>query len=307
MQRWEWHGRGPPLAACALAATALACVVYWKYPHAPDPSAEIQMAETRRLNNPRLYEPACDQPRDREEADLCAQREMSKTARDLYNLTIVQVVLGVVGTLAVLGALGAALQSNRITRKQYLASQRPWLVVSKVKPLVVELTKGLSISFELAVRNSGQSVGLNVVHSAKLHISHMGDLADEQRAMLAEVKRQRPSHLLVNVGDLVVPGEDAIMHRVSASLRRRTIEAELRPAHREVIELQGLSVMLICCLAYGSNEDQSQHFTQQTFLVQRIVDPTLDNPRGRANLRLGTVVAANEIAFDPFPTGNYSD
>ncbi len=101
--------------------------------------AEQASTELRRLNNPRLYEPRCKEPQDREEADLCAQMDMAKAARDLYELTWLQIFLAAVGTVAILAslkltrdALKVAREANQVARDIGEAQVRAYLTVSSL-------------------------------------------------------------------------------------------------------------------------------------------------------------------------------
>jgi hypothetical protein len=209
-------------------------------------------------------------------------------------------------SIAQLRGLSHANQFNRVA---HISSQRPWVIVTEIVPqLPVDMTNGLEISFAIVPENFGKSVANNVTFNARLHFPYWGkSLADEQASMLSETRKQRKGLLDKNLGSILVPGRKEIVAKVSATHLRKDIEANISGAQREALELQGLIVMIVCCVAYGFHDDKSQHYSLQTFRIERIVKPTMENPRGRMNLRFGEIVAANEIAFDPFPTGFYAD
>lgn len=99
------------------------------------PIAEQQKTGTR------PYDPRCSAPKDREDADLCEQRRMSKAAEDAVGWAEFQSKLGVAGFLAVVLSLvftgWAAVAAGRAAKsaeKSVLVENRPWL---KVEPQII--------------------------------------------------------------------------------------------------------------------------------------------------------------------------
>lgn len=145
-----------------------------------------------RLNNPRLYEPNCRAPEDREEADLCAQRDMALSARDVYTLSWWQLLLSG-ASLAFLGmtiaqtrrAVRVATDANDINRDIGERQTRAYISVTECILVLQgkydhdEFTKriasrkdfeevgsptriGADVSCKIKYRNSGQTPATHI-------------------------------------------------------------------------------------------------------------------------------------------------
>jgi hypothetical protein len=117
-------------------------------------------SEQSSLLNPGSYKPNCEIPADREEADLCAQREMAVAARDLYWINLLQLGVAAFGTMAILWsltytrhALVVAREAMQVEREIGEAQVRAYLVVSEPRIGFNELQP----IFRLKLRNSGSS------------------------------------------------------------------------------------------------------------------------------------------------------
>ena len=101
--------------------------------------------------SPKVYEPDCDYPDSREQADLCAQRRMANAAEDTikwirlsvewaksqYYATIGEIAALVVTILVAALAVGAAFRANRIARESAERQLRAYIGFTRVETLTV--------------------------------------------------------------------------------------------------------------------------------------------------------------------------
>ena len=123
---------------------------------------------------PKIYEPDCDAPDSREEADLCAQRSMAKAAEEtlkwvresvewaerLYYATIGEIVALVMTIGIATAAVIVAFKANKIARTTAKRELRAYLsaIPAGIDQLIGELD-GLGI---VAIRNVGHLPAKNV-------------------------------------------------------------------------------------------------------------------------------------------------
>jgi hypothetical protein len=177
-------------------ASAICWLAYPAHAESKAQSSERQTnSEQRRLNNPRLYEPDCQAPKDSEEADLCAQREMAVAARDLYDISWWQLLVSAVGLGAIVVSLKltrdaavAATKSAEIAQSTFVASERPWIKVqAKIAGPLIFKDSGHGeiqgeINVEFCVSNIGKSPALRVQTFSKIQatpFNPFGNLRDE--------------------------------------------------------------------------------------------------------------------------------
>lgn len=115
----------------------------------------------RRLDNPRLYEPNCEAPKDSEESDLCAQREMAIAARDLYNISWWQLLVSALGlgglivTLALTRrAVAAANTGNQLALQTSINEGQAYVLADSAS---VGWLEGEKPIVYMAVRNGGDT------------------------------------------------------------------------------------------------------------------------------------------------------
>src|SRR3990170_3426721 len=85
-------------------------------------------------------------------------------------------------------AVDAAIESNQLTRKMFISSERPWVVVDHVqaKSALVFDEIGVHLDFDITLKNAGKSPARNVTVEAKLYpMSPLSpDPAGEQNAFV---------------------------------------------------------------------------------------------------------------------------
>jgi hypothetical protein len=88
---------------------------------------------------PKPYEPNCQSPQGRDDADLCAQRRMAEAAEELTALTLGQLFIGGLGLLAVAASLlisakatKAAESQVRLSREAMVHTQRAFVFVKRL-------------------------------------------------------------------------------------------------------------------------------------------------------------------------------
>lgn len=138
------------------------------------------------------YAAICDQPKDRDHADLCQQWRMAEATRTQIWLTILGLALlagtlvftaiaaraardavreAEAGTKAARIAAEATIQANNITRQNFIESERPRLILSNFsieKPL--HFTDGKwSITVKYTAKNTGKSPAVGVMFWSKLY------------------------------------------------------------------------------------------------------------------------------------------
>lgn len=153
--------------AAWLFATALCGVAYPPEGHGKqDGGGTHERTQQRRLNNPRLYEPNCQEPKSTEEADLCAQREMAVAARDLYDISVYQLLVGVFGLGGLLATLiftaraaRAAADAARAAEKDVAANTRFESAFIVVEPPSSAPTPFLTVAI-VKLHNFGRTAAL---------------------------------------------------------------------------------------------------------------------------------------------------
>ena len=136
----------------------------------PPPIAPPQPAEP--AASPKVYEPDCDHPDSREEADLCAQRRMADAAEDTikwirssvewaesqFYATIGEIAALVVTILVAALAVGAAFKANRIARESAERQLRAYVTVE-----AIQTHPGNDpMSYQLEWKNTGQTPAIDV-------------------------------------------------------------------------------------------------------------------------------------------------
>src|SRR3990170_5373269 len=85
-------------------------------------------------------------------------------------------------------AVDAAIESNQLTRKMFISSERPWVVVDHVqaKSALVFDEIGVHLDFDITLKNAGKSPARNVTVEAKLYPMSplLPDPAGEQNAFV---------------------------------------------------------------------------------------------------------------------------
>jgi hypothetical protein len=112
------------------------------------------------------YQPSCDEPKSREEADVCAQRRMADAADRIVVLTWVQIVLGVIGALGLLATLwltrAALKQASRsadaakISADALVSAERAFVKISHNAP-GIDFFEDRDITVSVEVRNLGKT------------------------------------------------------------------------------------------------------------------------------------------------------
>jgi hypothetical protein len=96
------------------------------HPYACYNQQELWDALLARLpSEPEPYEPNCQTPQGREEADLCAQRRMAKAAEELVTLTDRQIWIGAIGLGAILFTILLSIRATRAAEDQVRLTARP--------------------------------------------------------------------------------------------------------------------------------------------------------------------------------------
>ena len=98
--------------------------------------ADVRQAFFTWPTKPGPYQADCKTPKDREEADLRAQRRMAEAAEDFVTLTDRQIWIGALGLGAIIitivlsiRATRAAENQVRLSREALIAEQRAWIFV----------------------------------------------------------------------------------------------------------------------------------------------------------------------------------
>jgi hypothetical protein len=103
MFRGDWHNE---LKAGGIILAVLIAAVCWTAYFGEQQGQRYQpngehASQNSRLHNPRLYEPDCKVPKDNDEADLCAQREMAAAAWKVVEINWFQIALSALSLAAI--------------------------------------------------------------------------------------------------------------------------------------------------------------------------------------------------------------
>lgn len=190
-------------------------------------------------------------------------------------------------------AAQAAISGNDLTRKAFVSSQRPWVVVHKIAPRsALDLNHGLSFAF--IVKNVGHSPAMNVDVSALVHLPHRGDAHEVHRNLRDERARTR-SQLVstdVSIGHLIIPGEEMeIQVRIGIDLAEFQKAAATNP-------LGEIIILILGQVSYGFGIEETQHESGFIFSVCRRggVWPTLKSG----------IIPVDELEIERFPAGFYA-
>jgi hypothetical protein len=205
------------------------------------------------------------------------------------------------------GALASA-EATEISRQAYLSSLRPWVIVREIIPQdsLHWDDAGMGLSFAFVVENIGNSIASNVDVSAVVHLSQMGDLKLRAEKLRSDGQQSRLDLLKVNVGRLIVPGETT-RFPCSIFLNNDLIKEEFKSPFDHVVNMQGLNIMIVGCINYGSVALGSQHQSGFLFSVSRKVSTSVENPSGRVGIRPDEKIPKDLIAFDKFGAGFYAN
>ena len=171
--------------------------------------------------SPEIYEPDCDHPDSREEADLCAQRRMANAAEDTikwirlsvdwaerqYYATIGEIIALVVTILVAALAVGAAFRANRIAGQ---SAKRQLRAYAGTKDARITMTDEGELSYRVRYKNYGQTPAFNLIVRTSctatplpLNIPLTSDtIADQDKS----VGILWPGEPVQNTGTLFVPG-----------------------------------------------------------------------------------------------------
>ena len=128
---------------------------------------------TEPVASPKVYEPDCDHPDSREDADLCAQRRMANAAKDTikwirlsvewaesqYYATIGEIAALVATILVATLAVGAAFRANRIARRSAERQMRAYVQVENIQLEFprTEPAEERKFIIVINIKNSGQT------------------------------------------------------------------------------------------------------------------------------------------------------
>ncbi|MDO8810574.1 MAG: hypothetical protein Q7J38_00905 [Gallionella sp.] len=190
-------------------------------------------------------------------------------------------------------AAQAAISGNELTRKTFVSSQRPWVVIHKIVPRsALDLNHGLSFAF--IVKNVGHSPAMNVDVSALVHLPHRGDAHEVHRNLRDERARTRPTLLSndVSIGHLIIPNEEMeIQVQIGIDLVEFQKAASTNPFGEIIILILGQ-------VSYSFGIEGSQHESGFIFSVCR---------RGGAWATINDgIIPVDEVEIKRFPAGFYA-
>ena len=271
--------------------------------HAATYQADLDEMFVGWLVKPKPYQPNCDAPKDREEADLCAQGRMAKAAEELVTLTDRQIWIGAFGLAALVATIlvsikatrtardsvNAATDSNRLSRESFITEQRPWV---SIKPrIVADLVynpKGGSFSASFKLSNVGKSpanVWLNV------EVYCLGHQATPP--VLDGLRIFCKSHRVLRAdkpGDTLFPG-DSFTRLFHLLIKQE--EIEVLP---DLGETKMVVPVVFACATYKSELTGQVHQTGQTFILFQS-----GSRGGSAVLPSQGTVKQSQLGFDIFP------
>lgn len=139
-------------------------------------SAEQQAISSKSYPNTREYKPRCDSPEDKDEADICAQREMAKGTSQLVQLARCQTGVGHLANfwliLAFFAALGAAIYAKKASdtaERTLAATERPWLKVEVEEIGFIHMHEvDCLLGYRCSIKNIGYSPATNIWLESKL-------------------------------------------------------------------------------------------------------------------------------------------
>jgi hypothetical protein len=245
--------------------------------------AESPSAPSGRAGGSEESVPASHEPKNNSsyaKDNLDAQQRMALAADRIVLLTVLQTIIGLLGTAAVIGALiwtirgtksaiaqaKAAVDSNELLRATHIAEIRPWLTL-EVKPSKLYYNvNGLNLTVICRVRNIGHSPAKNVWIDTRLHAPAIGiefsfNPLVIQTSAVAAVKA-RPD---APFGSLLFP-DQTLRLQISMSIGRGEIE-------RLTKEVQFLSLHMMAVVDYGFVVDASRHQTACLYDIQRTDRP----------------------------------
>jgi len=137
-----------------------------------------------------IYKPNCRQPKNHDEADLCAQWRVAEAAENTLQLTLAQTAIGALGVLFVVVTLGFTARANKAAAIAAQAAvdavgfERAWL--SSGPPQIVSgtnvtdpdgVTHSHGIGFAITWINTGRSPALQAIATTKVRlIDHDADI-----------------------------------------------------------------------------------------------------------------------------------
>jgi hypothetical protein len=195
-------------------------------------------------------------------------------------------------------SIAAANEANRISSKSLHSAQRPWVSVVAVTPIgMLDFSEGIKISFEIDIRNSGQTPATNVNWGCSGWSMHMGGTPQELQAKFtAELIESRASREQGNHGHLLVPGiplKRAQPYMVSWDLKD---------------DKRRFSILVVGCIDYRYPSGGSYH--QTGFMFQLMRQKTDGLPKGfgirSVTFDIGEKFAPDEVEFRPFTTGFFA-
>lgn len=150
-------------------------------PKSPAPVSPAPPSESRRAP---VYQPDCERPKDRDEADLCEQRRMAEAAIDTANWAKKQFwatvweIVALVGTIAVaVFAVFAAFSANRISRESAERQLRAYVCVMNTK---ISRENDRVIHAVVYMKNSGQTPARNVTSRTTISIGPVIDFSPRE-------------------------------------------------------------------------------------------------------------------------------
>ena len=192
------------------------------------------------------YQPSCERPQNREDAEYCDQRQATEAADAQARWGKVQAVIGVLGIGGILATLVATIRAVRAAEKQAAsakdsadaahaairADNRPWLNFD------VRITNGLSwnpngvnVSFKVYIRNFGPSPAVNVqvIPYSFSNNTLRRNVPEELRRLWTEMSTPRRKEF--STAESVFP-TSTIEQSIETSASREQIVADLA-AHAE--------------------------------------------------------------------------
>jgi hypothetical protein len=194
---------------------------YQSYRYAPEDPVQIEHSATRQTNLKSFeYRTPCDEPKGRDESDLCAQWRAAKAAETSAIWTRWGFWVGVVGSTLLLWQIVLTRQAvedtNKATRAMERqneltdAAQRPWLAIT-VEPLTPFFIDGkiAGVSVDIRIKNTGQKIATDLIMSSCMYTG--ASRASERDKKIDPLRNKvREMQAVADVNRrLVLPGQSA--------------------------------------------------------------------------------------------------
>jgi hypothetical protein len=161
----------------------------------------------KQTTEPDWGKPECANPQNHDEADLCQQRRMAKSAEDTVLLNRIQIVLGIIGAFFILwnlyyarqagiGAMEAA-KAAKESVDTLMAAERPHMIVQEIKARGLDRKPDaegkVQLEFDFSFLNSGKT-------PASIQFTHWGVQCRAELEAEAHYPSQYPSRFTIAPG-----------------------------------------------------------------------------------------------------------